>query len=236
MKHLAFAAISIALLSGCQKETPSASKAVEASKPAQAAKSKAAALDEWKQAVVSTAKEESMKDLDNGTLVGKAMINGSEYEHTHDVMRKLRFYTPAGSRLSVRDTDIGAYISLADGDAPSFFVQTRYIGEGWLFVKSLKVMADGELVLEKDLSKRKADTEVAGRIVVEDLHFIASDEDLGAIRKIASAQKIIVRIDGDKGQENLSRQGVANFQSRIASTLHAYDTLKQALAGKTVKT
>jgi hypothetical protein len=138
-----------------------------------------------------------------------------------DKMESITFYSPKGTKWA--DTGVVVYVALPDDRGPILRVMPSYHGDSWIFFNRIKVMADNDIVYEKqfDSLKMKHDNNSAG--VYEDVDFAADDGDIGALRKIANAKSVTVRLDGDKQQDF---DMTAADRLRIQAALNAYDALR----------
>jgi hypothetical protein len=92
---------------------------------------------------------------------------------------------------------LGIYIAAPECSAPSILLAPVVTGENWLFMNKVALMADGEVVLERTFSEVERDHN-ANRIV-ERAAFVATNEEINALKKFASAKTAIIRIGGKNG-------------------------------------
>ena len=63
-------------------------------------------------------------------------------------------------------------------------------------------------------------------------HFIASKEEIEALRRIVKAKKVLIRITGSKGYVMVKPRETDGFIMEVKTTLATYDALNRALDGK----
>lgn len=193
--------------------------------------------DEWKAALLSTYTERDVKDKGDGVTTFTAVFKSAGEPvrvafGSRDAFRKLRFYIPG----IYADLDIGpylkTYISLSDNGSPLLFLAPYYFGKnGWLFMSKVSVMVDGDVVLERDFQGKQVNRNAHGYGVEERYDFIASDDDIAALRKISSSSKVLIRLTGSKGYVNLGGADDKNVQREIIDALAIYDRMSGSLNG-----
>jgi hypothetical protein len=90
-------------------------------------------------------------------------------------------------------------------------------------------MADGEVIFERDFKDEHVDTDQLPGGVEERYTFIASPEDIAALRKIRPDSRLLIRITGKKGYVMVNKQWTSTFQSSILDSLQIYDLMTAAL-------
>lgn len=203
-----------------------------------------ATLDEWKSALASTYDKDKVTDEGDGVTKFAALFHtGSDKKQrtftfgTRDAFRKLTIFQP-GLPMNIV-TSVKAYVSVRDGRAPVLFLAPYYWGEGsWLFMNKIAVMADGDVIFERDLQDFKVERDTEGVGVAELCQFILTPEEIAALRKIQATSKVNVRLSGKKGYVNLEnrsrRKGtsaVGEFQRDIIDAISVYDSINQAIQG-----
>jgi len=120
------------------------------------------------------------------------------------------------------DTGITVYLSVPDNSSPLLHIVPHYHGDSWIFFNTVKVMADGKIVYERSLDgiRMKHDNNTTG--VYESADYPAEAVDLFAIRAIASASSVTVRLAGEKREDvDLSAAALA----RVKRVVKAYNDL-----------
>ena len=195
---------------------------------------------DWYRAVVATYSESSVKDEGDGVTSFVACFGdggkgcGDFAIGKRDAFRKLRHYMPQWSWPGqYTDQYVQTYISLPDCGDPIYFLKPRHFSQrGWLFLNRLSVLSDGELVFDQDLSTFKVDRERLPGGVEEEVSFVPTPAQFDALRKLATATKLSVRITGKKGYVTLKQSDVAKLRIDVASGLRMYDKLLLAVKDK----
>ena len=96
-----------------------------------------------------------------------------------------------------------------------------YYSEDWIFFKRIKVMADDDVVYEKETPSPVHENH--GGFIWETADYLAKDDDVVALRKIASAKKVTVRFSGREHYDDhqMTSKEIANLRK----VLTAYDAL-----------
>lgn len=145
-------------------------------------------------------------------------------EAERDKVERITFYTPPTSLDEWNTQSLAAYISLPDGRGPILRINPHYHGEDWIFFNHIKVMADNDIVYDKQFSfgDVKRDNNSAG--VYESADYAARDDDIAAMRKIATAKSVTVRLSGREHRQDFDMS--PEDQARIAKSLSTYDALQ----------
>ncbi|MDN7427783.1 hypothetical protein [Burkholderia sp. AU45388] len=199
MRFTSIALIATALfLSGCDdKSSPQASAPAPVAKPA-------------------------LTEQQRSDLISTATKDGFEVER--DKVEKITFYSPKTNSSEWSNQYLGVYISVPDGKGPIFRIYPHYQGDDWIFFDHLKVLADNEIVYEKEYSSSDMRRDAKSSRVYESTDYAAKDDDIAAMRKISSARSVTVRLSGrDHRQDFEMSQG---DRQRIARALSAYDSLQ----------
>lgn len=140
---------------------------------------------------------------------------------SRDKMESITFYSAKDDPWV--DTGITVYISVPDMAPPIFRIDPHYHGDSWIFFKHVKVMADSVIVYDKEFasSDMKHDNNSAG--VYENVDYPATYADIDAVRKIAAAKTVTVRLSGDDKREDVDLD--AESLARMARVLKAYDEM-----------
>ncbi len=201
--------------------------------------------EDWKRALEASYVEEfSAKDEGDGITSSVAYCFGAESRPDdlkecgdlmfveRDAFRRVRFFTPLNSKLysALGDRYVFSYIALVDCGLPKYVLRPHYFSKhDWLFLNRVTIMAEGEVVLDRDLSKLKARRDAESWGVDETVEFVATDEDLAALRRVAVASKVLIRLTGEKGYVATPPDYLARFSDDVRNALVAYDKLTAAL-------
>jgi len=246
-KRVVVAVLAVFALGGCSKPAalaasgpPAASAAPAASVVAVAQAAPPPTMADWTEALESLYKQTKRKDgekdgvtssfahFNNFPDAAKRQPNAFAAEK-RDAFRKVRFYTP-GVQLEI-DTSLETYISLRDGKLPVLVMKPYYFGpNGWLFMNQVAVMADGEVVLEREFKNLEVDTDQLPGGVTERYDFKATPEDIEGLRKIRPDSKIVIRISGKKGYVTVDKFMTGQFRDNIQDALRMYDAMTAALS------
>ncbi|HGL5386841.1 hypothetical protein [Burkholderia orbicola] len=142
-----------------------------------------------------------------------------------DKMEKVSFYTPKIPSDEWVKQSLGVYLSIPDGSRVIFRIYPHYTGSDWIFFQRVKVMADDQIVYEKDFPYSEMNHSNNYGRVYESADYAAKDVDIEAMRRIAAAKSVTVRLSGREHQQDYDMS--KPDQQRIASALKAYDELQQ---------
>jgi hypothetical protein len=244
MKSIVVAVLAVFAVGACSKPAATAATAAApaASAPAPAPVvaspvAPSATMTDWTAALEKLYVSSSKKDEGDGvtSFFSNFGSPGQSKGEAHltafgkrDAFRNLRFYTP-GIQLEI-ETSLENYISLRDGKLPVLLIKPYFFGpNGWLFINHVAVMADGEVIFERDFKDEHVDTDQLPGGVEERYTFIASPEDIAALRKIRPDSRLLIRITGKKGYVMVNKQWTSTFQSSILDSLQIYDLMTAAL-------
>jgi hypothetical protein len=192
---------------------------------------------DWYRAVVATYSERRVKDEGDGVTSFVACFSDGGKEcgdfatGKRDAFRKLRQYMPQWSWPGqYSDQYVQTYIALPDCGEPIYFLKPRYFSQtGSLSLNRLSILSDGELVFDQDLSAFKLERERLSGGVEEGVSFAPTPAQFDALRKLATATKLSVRITGEKGYVTLKASDVAKLKIDVAAGLRMYDKLLHAV-------
>ncbi|SAL67570.1 hypothetical protein AWB69_07789 [Caballeronia udeis] len=237
MKLMFAAALTALALGACSKPTAPAS-ALAAPVIAIAAVAPPPTMADWTSALSTVYKESDRKDEHDGVTNFFCVFGlpGSEKGATHlvafgkrDAFRKLRFYTP-GIQLEAT-TSLETYLSLKDGGTPILFLKPYYFGpDGWLFMQHVAVMADGDVIFERDFKDARVDHDQLPGGVTERYNFIATPADIEGLRKIHPDTKLVIRLSGKKGYVTVDKMMTSQFRANIQDSLKIYDAMTASLS------
>ena len=251
--ELRAAAVSLAvLLSACSDRTGPDSPATNATAQAPAVQPAPPAVlprptaQDWQAAVaLAIPVPESAADInDKGNGVSSFMTCMLRISPTRcdlvanidrDAFRKLRHVQPVINTALIDQygTSVKTYVSLPDNGMPVFFLSASYVGRGsWLFMNRVAIMAGGEIAFEQALEHNEVDRDNTGSVVAEQTQIIVDGPKLDALRKIATAKDVLVRLTGEKSFAAVPNAEVVAMQKSMIDALRAHDLLTAALKDK----
>jgi hypothetical protein len=198
---------------------------------------------DWEAAVQATHVRSSVKTDKDGITEFAACFGKSEDGKKcdlfsfgkKDAFRHLTTYTPTGSGLARFSASkyLHSYVSLPDCKRPVVVLSPHFFSKGgWLFMNKVAVMADGELVLERHFENAEVQRDAETWGVDERAVWVASSSDMGALRRIASASAVIVRLTGSKGYTTVPDKDVRSIKEDFATVLAVFAVLDNAAAKK----
>ncbi|QIX17328.1 hypothetical protein [Burkholderia multivorans] len=163
----------------------------------------------------------ALTEQQRADLIAKA-THGMEVNR--DKMEKVSFYTPRIPLEEWANQPLGVYLSIPDGYRVIFRVHPHYTGSDWIFFQKIKVMADDQIVYEREFPYADMVRTNSYGSVYESTDYAAKDADIEAMRKIAAAKSVTVRLSGRENQRDYEMSKAD--QQRIAQALKAYDELQ----------
>ncbi|ODV43099.1 hypothetical protein AWV79_20310 [Cupriavidus sp. UYMMa02A] len=133
-----------------------------------------------------------------------------------DAFRKLRFFE-TGIPMMI-GSGIATYVSLKDNEAPVLFLRPFIFRNSWLFMNKVAIMVNGDVILEQELNV-EGDHEIFPGGVQEHNDFIATADQIQALRKIKPDSRIIVRVTGKKGYITLNNSETSDVKNRVIEVL-----------------
>lgn len=155
-------------------------------------------------------------------LISQATKNGFEIER--DKIEKVTFYSPRTTSAEWSNQYLATYISIPDGSRAILRIYPHYQGDDWIFFDHLKVMADNEIVYDREYSSSDMRHDNKGGRVYESADYAAKDDDIAAMRKIAVAKSVTVRLSGREHRQDFEMS--KGDQERIGLALRTYDALR----------
>lgn len=231
--------VAISALTGCvdKEKTEIPVAAVELPK-AEAKKYTAA---DWKRNFTSTFKESEKKvDGDGMTSYYACFDQESEskkcaekYSSYRDGFKKVDYMTPVTTSfhgLGEINSLVNMYIAAIECRDAKAVLQPSFNGDnGWLFMKKVAFMADGEVVFEKsaDPSEVKRDNE--SRWVHEKWTFALSKDDEKSLMKFSESESRIIRLTGDKGYVTIKKSELDAFTKDIRQLIKNTNQINDAM-------
>lgn len=197
------------------------------------------ALSDWTRDILSTYAESSVRDEGDGLITSAACFEKVSGKCTiftfakHDGFRKARFFEPSGAVLAEYGEEpiLATRVVLLDCDRPLIALRASFRSKrGWLFLRQVAVMLDGGVVIERRWEHFEVQRDSESYGVEERANAIATEDEIAALRKVASAKAVLVRLTGDKGFVPLTAKGVERFRGDAQVALAVYDRLMAALA------
>ncbi|MEM5314197.1 hypothetical protein [Paraburkholderia sp. JHI869] len=245
MKSIIFAAAAAVTFSACSKPSATAASRapVAASVAAPAVASMPASpvptMSDWNAALSKLYVVSSKKDEGDGITSFfasfRVLAASDSKRKSHliafgkrDGFRKLDFYS-TGIPMDL-GTSLENYISLPDGALPVLFLKPYFFSsKGWLFMNHVAVMVDGDVVFEHDFSNQHLDTDQLPGGVEESYSFMATPQDIDALRKVRPDSKVLIRITGKKGYVTVEKMQTRTFISNIVDAIQLFDLMTAAL-------
>jgi hypothetical protein len=140
-----------------------------------------------------------------------------------DQMERVTFYSASKDA----HTQVGAYLGIEDDGEPFLRMRTIYFGDRWVFYEKVKIMADDEIVFEKDFRRSDIVRDNADGSVWEVADFVAGKSDLSTLKRIARSKSATVRFEGDERRHDHKVSTIE--KTRLQSVLKAYDELQGKL-------
>lgn len=242
MRTIALCLATVACLAACQEAasplapTPSA-QSVATPEPAPSPFSK----DDWATALHSSFVIGSVKSNGDGTSSFIA-CRGAKSEKdcasmlfgTTDDFKKVRHFVPTWSHVNEFGNDFTytrIYVAARECGAPAILVgPTVNERGGWLFLRKVAFMADSDVVLEHSFEHHEVDRQVSGRSINERALWVASPNDIEALRKLAAATSTGTRFTGETSYISIPKKQEANFIADVRQALAAYDDISAAMA------
>jgi hypothetical protein len=139
----------------------------------------------------------------------------SQLSLERDKMERISFYSNKNS--SAGTPKLEAYLSIPDDGAPIFRIRAQYYGDNWIFFDHIKVMADDQVVYDKEPPRPHHDN--SGSSVWETADYAGTIVDIIAMKQIAAAKKVTVRFAGTEHREDheMSPEELRNLREIIAS-------------------
>lgn len=151
-----------------------------------------------------------------------------------DAFRKIDHLTTlhtSFNRIGDVTTFLGTYLSAIECRPPSLLIRPSVNKKGgWLFMEKVSLMADGEVVLDREMTTAQIDRDNEGYWVHETGNFIATDEELTALEKFVNAEQKAIRITGQKGYLTLPKERTAEFAKDAKDALSMLASLNKSFA------
>lgn len=245
MRKKVLAALMVVLVAGCGQKQDGASSAPA---PTAAAPANPAAppkppftKTEWRRAY-NTAFAETKPTSDDQGITSYGACFGRKDDGKceivafgkRDAFRKIDHLTTihtSFNRIGDVTTFVGTYLSAIECKSPSLLISPSVNKKGgWLFMEKVALMADGDVVLEREMTTAQVDRDNEGYWVHETGNFIATDEELTALEKFVNADQKAIRITGQKGYLTLPKERTAEFARDAKDALGMLASLNKSFA------
>ena len=184
--------------------------------------------------------ETSTEDKGNGNVTFFSSFSKSGSKDTdaafgeRDGFRRITYFTSVASTFGKYSPQaLTMYIAVPDCKPPVFFVSPRVFRNSWLFLNKVSVLADADLVLDREVeTDAKPTREIYPGGVEETVDLTLTEKQLTELRKVEKAKKVNVRITGGKGYVSLTAKEAASFKGDLAGSIRIYDTVSRMVADK----
>ena len=113
---------------------------------------------------------------------------------THDKIEKVSYFEANNS--TVARTKVGAYIAVGNEGPARLRAVADYSAKRWLFVKTIKIVADDEVVLDRQISRTDLRRDNGSDWVVENIDFAADASTFIALERVAKSKTATIRYAG----------------------------------------
>lgn len=226
--------------SGCGKEEPipAETAATEMEAPVEAP-SPLPTPEEWRAAFESSFTAKSVTDEGDGVTTFSACFNdeSSRCENfsfgKRDAFRKVWHFIPGLFSSSAVGNYLVSYIAVPQNGAPNILLApVTFSTDTLLGIERVAIMVDGEVVMEQDIPPGSVKREDYPAGVKERADFIASEEQIDALRKIRPDSAIIVRISGRRSYTTVDQDKLEGMRDEIINLLAIYDRISAATKDK----
>lgn len=113
---------------------------------------------------------------------------------SHDKIEKASFFGTGDPTMP--RTRIAAYIAVSEEGPVSLRAVADYSGPRWIFVKNIKIMADDEIVLDRQIKRANIRRDNGSDWVIENFDVSADLETFIALQRVAESKSATVRYSG----------------------------------------
>jgi hypothetical protein len=113
---------------------------------------------------------------------------------TQDKIEKVSYFE--ANKSTVARTKVGAYIAVGKEGPARLRAVADYSAKRWLFVKTIKIMADDEVVLDRKISRTDLRRDNGSDWVVENIDFAADASTFTALERVAKSKTATIRYAG----------------------------------------
>lgn len=238
-KYSVFALVVCALLSSCAREEVTSRLAPPV----------VPSVDDWTKALKSSFVTFDHKESEDGQQTFYACFGEMQKKKpvcpsgpvsvVFDPFGRMYKFWPASASFSDLTAkyaaDAGAYLSFVGvvfecNSAPSVVARMTFSGDSWLFLHSFRVLADGKLVLEKEVPRHEVDREVRGSGVEEVAIAPLGDQDVRQFPALLDSQRLLIRLNGANGYIPLKPAQIKTFRGETATFVRLHEAVSKALA------
>lgn len=194
---------------------------------------------EWRAALAAAYEAERLQDEGDGVTTFFACFArrsdakcATTFSGKRDAFRKLWFFEPALSQWHRYGSPnyVHAYLSVKECELPKVLLNASYSSKrGWIFLNKMAVMADGDVVLEREVEHSHVERDNDSRGVTESATWVMEDAALPVLEKIAAAKDVSIRLSGGKGYVAVDAKLVRDMQGDFRSLLAAHKALTTVL-------
>ena len=113
---------------------------------------------------------------------------------TQDKIEKVSYFE--ANKSTVARTKVGAYIAVGNQGPARLRAVADYSAKRWLFVKTIKIVADDEVVLDRQISRADLRRDNGSDWVVENIDFAADVSTFIALERVAKSKTATIRYAG----------------------------------------
>jgi hypothetical protein len=113
---------------------------------------------------------------------------------TQDKIEKVSYFE--ANKSTVARTKVGAYLAIGKEGPARLRAVADYSDKRWLFVKTIKIMADDEVVLDRQISRADIRRDNGSDWVVENIDFAADASTFTALDRVAKSKTATIRYAG----------------------------------------
>jgi hypothetical protein len=113
---------------------------------------------------------------------------------TQDKIEKVSYFE--ANKSTVAHTKVGAYIAVGREGPAQLRAVADYSGKRWLFVKTIKILADDEVVLDRQIARTDLRRDNGSDWVVENIDFAADASTFTALERVVNSKTATIRYAG----------------------------------------
>jgi hypothetical protein len=113
---------------------------------------------------------------------------------TQDKIEKVSYFE--ANKSTVARTKVGAYLAIGKEGPARLRAVADYSDKRWIFVKTIKIMADDEVVLDRQISRTDIRRDNGSDWVVENIDFAADASTFTALDRVAKSKTATIRYAG----------------------------------------
>lgn len=125
---------------------------------------------------------------------------------------------------------VGMYLTIIECKQPILIFEPVVNLDGWLFMNKISVMVNGAVLIEQDLAREDVERDTVPGGIRERGFWKLEPDSINALRTIASSDKAIIRLTGEKGFVTLKKDQELDFRKDLREILVAIDKMQAAFA------